>query len=63
MQEISNSLNEKAVSLMAAIIRKSRHKLSGRKWNFEDKILFLSLCKHNPKYYTLLQILFPLLSG
>jgi len=63
MQEISNSLNVEAVSLMAAIIMKSRHKLSGRKWNFGDKILFLSPCKRNPKSYTLLQILFPLLSG
>jgi len=45
MQEISNSLNVEAVRLMAAIIRNSRHKPRGRRWNLEDKILFLSRLK------------------
>jgi hypothetical protein len=36
MQEISNSLNADAVRLLAAVIRNSRHKLRGRRWNFED---------------------------
>jgi ABC-type tungstate transport system substrate-binding protein len=31
MQEISNSLNAEAVKLLAAVIRKSRHKLMGRR--------------------------------
>jgi hypothetical protein len=35
MQEISNSLNAEAVRLLAAIIRNSRHKPRGRRWNFE----------------------------
>jgi hypothetical protein len=63
MQEISNSLNVEAVRLVAAIIRNSRHNQRGRRWNFEDKILFLSLLEHSTKSYTLLQILFPFLSG
>ena len=54
MQEISNSLNVEAVRLMAAVIRNSRHKPRGRRWNFEDKILFLSPFKRSPKSYILL---------
>jgi hypothetical protein len=60
LQEISNSLNAEAVRLLAAIIRNSRHKPRGRRWNFEDKILALSLLKRSPKSYILLQTLFPL---
>ena len=47
-QEISNSLNAEAVTLLAAIIRNSRHKPRGRRWNFEDKTLALSLLKRSP---------------
>ena len=43
MQEISNSLNAEAVRLLAAIIRNSSHKPRGRRWNFEEKILALSV--------------------
>ena len=60
MQEISNSLNVEAVRLLAAIIRNSKHKPRGRRWNFEEKILALSLLKRSPKSYILLQTLFPL---
>jgi hypothetical protein len=63
MQKISNSLNAEAVRLLAAIIRNSRHKSRGRRWNFEEKILALSLLKRSPKSYILLQTLFPLPSG
>jgi len=63
MQEISNSLNVEAVRLLAAIIRYSKHKPRGRRWNFEEKILALSLLKRSPKSYILLQALFPLPSG
>ena len=63
MQEISNSLNVEAVRLLAAIIRNSKHKPRGRRWNFEEKILALSLLKRSPKSYILLQTLFPLPSG
>jgi len=62
-QEISNSLNAEFVTLLAAIIRNGRHKPRGRRLNFEDKILALSLLKCSPKPYTLFQMLFPLATG
>jgi hypothetical protein len=37
MQEISNSLNAEAVTLLAAIIRNTRYKPRGRRWNVEEK--------------------------
>jgi len=63
MKNISNSLNAEAVRLLAAIIRNSRHKPRGRRWNFAEKILALSLLKRSPKSYTLLHTLFPLPLG
>jgi len=63
MQEISNSLNVEAVRLLAANIRNRRHKPRGRRWNFEGKMLAVSLLKRSPKSYVLLQMLFPLPSG
>jgi len=63
MQKISKSLNAEAVRLLAAIFRNSKHKPRGRRWNFEEKILALSLLKRSPKSYTLLHTLFPLPSG
>jgi hypothetical protein len=38
MQEISNSLNVEAVRLLAAILRNSKSKPRGRRWNSEEKI-------------------------
>ena len=63
MQEISNSFNAKAVRLLAAIVRISRCKPRGRRWNFEENILAVSLIKRSPKSYILLQTLFRLPSG
>jgi hypothetical protein len=63
MQKISKSLNAEAVRLLAAIFRNSKHKPRGRRWNFEEKILALSLLKRSRKCYTLLRALFPLPSG
>jgi hypothetical protein len=63
MQEISNSLNAEAVRLLAAIIRNIRHKLRGRRWNFEENVLALSVLKRSPKSYVILQRLFLLPSG
>jgi hypothetical protein len=37
MKETSNCLNAEAVRLLAAIVRNSRHKLKGRRWNIENK--------------------------
>ena len=53
MQEISNSLNAGSVRLLAAIIRNSRHKPRGKRWNFEEKIclcLYLSIAQ-NPIFF------------
>jgi hypothetical protein len=61
--EISNSLNENAAMLLAAIFRNSTFKPRGRRWNLEEKILALSLLKRSRKCYKLLQTLFPLPSG
>ena len=47
MEKISKSLTAEAVRLLAAIIRNSRHKPGGRRWNFEEKILALSLSGPN----------------
>ena len=63
MQEISNSLNADAVRLLPAIIRNSRHKPRGRRWNFEEKILAVSVFKRSLKSCILLQTLCPLTSG
>jgi hypothetical protein len=59
MQKISNFLNAEAVRLLAAIFRNSRNKPRGRRWNFEEKMLALSVLKRSPKSYILLQT-FPL---
>jgi len=42
-------LNVEAVKLVAVIIRNSKQKPKGRRWNFEEKILALSLLKPSPK--------------
>jgi hypothetical protein len=48
-----------AARLLAAVIRNSRLKPKGRRWNFADKMLVLALMRCNPKCYILLQTLFP----
>jgi hypothetical protein len=58
MQNLSASLIIDAARLLAAIVRNSRHK--GRRWNFEDKVLALSLLKCSPESYILLCTLLPL---
>jgi hypothetical protein len=42
MQEILNSLNTEAVRLLAVLIKNSRNKPRGRRWNFEEKKFSLS---------------------
>jgi hypothetical protein len=37
LQEISKSLNGEALRLLAAIIRNSKHKPRGRRWNLVEK--------------------------
>jgi hypothetical protein len=53
-------LSVEAARLLAGVIRNSRQKPKGRRWNFEDKVLALALLKCSPKSYILLQTLFPL---
>jgi hypothetical protein len=62
MQDFSNSLNAEAVRLLAAVIRNSKHKPQGRRWNFKDNFA-QSLLQCSPKSYILLRTLFPLPSG
>jgi hypothetical protein len=61
MENLSSSLTVQAARLLAAIVRNSRHKPKGRRSNFDDKVLALSVLKHSPKsYYILLRVLLPL---
>jgi hypothetical protein len=46
-----------AVRLLAAVSRNSRQKPKKRRWNFEDKVLVLSLLKRSPKSYILQTLL------
>ena len=48
---------------LSVIFRNSKHKPRERRWNFEEKILALSLLKRCPKSCTLLHTLFLLPSG
>jgi hypothetical protein len=63
VEELSKSLSAEAVMLLAAIIRNSKHKPRGRRWELKEKILALSFLKRSRKCYALLQTLFPLPSG
>jgi hypothetical protein len=60
LMENLSSFTVEAARLLAAIIRNSRLKPRGRRWNFEDEVLALTLLKHSPKSYILLHTLFPL---
>jgi hypothetical protein len=60
MEDISASLNAQGTRLLKDIFRNSKRKPKGRRWNFEDKMLALSLLKRSPKSYSFLQVLLPL---
>jgi hypothetical protein len=60
MQKLASSLSVEPARLLAGVIRNSRQKPKGRRWNFEDEVLALALLKRSPKSYILLQTLFPL---
>jgi hypothetical protein len=47
-------------AFLAAILRNSRQGPQSRRWNFEEKVLALSLLKRSPKSYILLLTLLPL---
>jgi hypothetical protein len=48
-QSLSSSFSLQAPRFLAAIFRNSRQKPWCRRWNFEDKVLALSLLKCSPK--------------
>ena len=60
--DISTSLNAADIRLLKGIFRNSTCKPKGRRWNFEDKMLTLSLLslKCSPKSYSFLRLLLPL---
>jgi len=60
MENISTSLNAEGIRLLKGIFRNSKRKPKGRRWNFKDKMLALSLLKRSPKSYSLLRLLLPL---
>jgi hypothetical protein len=57
---VSTSLNAAGIRLLKMIFRNSKRKPKGRRWNFEDKMLALSLLKCSPESYCFLQLLLPL---
>ena len=59
-EDISTSLNAEGIRLLKGIFRNSKCKPKGRRWNFEDKLLCLSLLKRSPKSYSFLRLLLPL---
>lgn len=59
-ENLSSSLSLEAVRLLAGISRNSRQKPKGRRWNFDYKLLALSLLNVSPKSYILLHTLLPL---
>ena len=59
-EDISTSLNAEGIRLLKGIFRNSKCKPKGRRWNFEDKLLGLSLLKRSPKSYSFLRLLLPL---
>jgi hypothetical protein len=51
MQGLS-SFSVEAARFLAGVFRNSRQKLQGKRWTSEDKVLALSLLKHNLRSYT-----------
>jgi len=58
-EDISTSLNVEGIRLLKRIFRNSKRKPKGRRWNFEEKMLALSLLKRSPKSYSFLRLLLP----
>jgi len=59
-EDILTSLNAEGMRLLKGIFRNSKCRPKGRRWNFEDKMLALSLLKRSPKSYSFLRLLLPL---
>jgi hypothetical protein len=60
LESLSSSFNVEAARFLAAILMNNKQRPKGRKWNFDEKVLALSLLKHSPKSYILLRTLLPL---
>jgi hypothetical protein len=60
MEDLSSSFSVEAARFLAAVFRNSWHRPKGRRWNFEEKMLALSLLKRSPKSYIFLHTLLPL---
>jgi hypothetical protein len=60
MDDISASLNAEIIRSLKGIFRNSKSKSKGRRWNFEDTLVALSLLKHSSKSYSFLQVMLPL---
>jgi hypothetical protein len=60
MNDISASLNAENVRLLQDIFKNGKHKLKGRRWNFENTLLALSLLKHSPISYSFLRVMLSL---
>jgi hypothetical protein len=60
MENLWTSFTVEAVRFLAEIFRNGRQIPQGRRWDFEEKMLALSLLKCSPKSYNLLHSLLPL---
>jgi hypothetical protein len=60
MENLSSCINVEATRILAAIFRNSQHRPKGRRWNFDEKVLALSLLNRSPKSEILLRTLLPL---
>jgi len=59
-EDISTSLTAEDIRLFKDICGNIKRTPKGRRWNFEDKMLALSLLKRSPKSYSFLRLLLPL---
>jgi hypothetical protein len=59
-EDISTYLNAGGIRLLKGILGNTKRKPKGRRWNFKDKMLALSLLKRSPKSYSFLRLLLPL---
>jgi hypothetical protein len=60
LMENLSSFSVEAARLLVAMFRNSNQKPKGRRWNFEDRVLALSVLKRSPKSYILHHTLLPL---
>jgi hypothetical protein len=59
-KDVSTYLNAGGIQLLKGILGNTKRRPKCRRWNFEDKMLALSLLKCSPKSYSFLRLLLPL---